>query len=135
LDSVLSTTAGINAATFTTGHSGNVNVSESLTLSYDLTLDGVTQLVSQPATWTVTVPGDSFVALAASSPVLFVTPVGSWEVTLNAYSFAFPGPDLGVPASLLTTATFAPVPEPSSLALIVAGVMVFLGLAVKKAIA
>ena len=82
LDTVSSTTTNINTAVFFTGDSGSFIGTQTFTLTYDLTLDGVTQSVTQMATWTITPPLDSFVTVAASSPVLFDTPAGRWNVTL-----------------------------------------------------
>jgi PEP-CTERM motif len=128
LDSVLSVSQIVNKATFTVGF--GASGTENLTLSYFLTVDGVTHTVSQSATWLITDPGDDFITLAASAPVLFVTGAGSWEVTLDAY--AFPITASGT-STLPTPATFTPTPftstpEPASIMLFGTGLIAIGGL-------
>jgi PEP-CTERM motif len=130
LDTALIATQNINSAAFFTGNSGFFSGSQTLNLAYDLTLGGVTQALTQTGTWTITPSQDTFYALAASSPVQFVTPLGTWDVTLGAYSFTSSSINLTQIGS--APAAFAPVPEPSSVALLVAGVAVLLGLALQK---
>ena len=127
LNTASTTTQDINTATFFTGDSGSFSGSEPLTLVYDLTLDGVTKAVTQTATWTITTSQDTFVTVAASSPVLFVTSDGNWDVTLDAYSFT--GAALGSQTES-TTADFRAVPEPSAVGLLSLGLLglMFLGL-------
>jgi hypothetical protein len=118
LDSVSSVSQGVNTATFTVGF--GPSGTENLTLSYGLTVDGVTHTVSQSATWMITAPGDNFVTVAASAPVLFVTGAGNWEVTLDSYAF----PITASGASMLSTpATFTPTPEPASIMLFGTGLL------------
>jgi len=114
LSTVTTTTSDINGAVFLVGYSAVAYASEALTVSYDLTLDGVTHTLSQPATWSVTPSIDTFTA-AAGSPVLFVTPSGTWLVALDAYSI--PATNIGT-FTQSTAADFVPVPEPSSLLLL-----------------
>jgi hypothetical protein len=118
LDNASSVDLGVNDATFTVAF--GTGGTENLTLSYDLTVDGVTHTVSQSATWMITAPGDNFVTVAASAPVLFVTGAGSWEVTLDAY--AFPITASGT-STLSTPATFIPTPEPASMMLFGTGLL------------
>src|ERR1700687_3739532 len=87
LDTAVPIVGNINNATFTVGDSGNFDGSEQLTISYDLTLAGVTETVSQLATWTITPGLDTLFTVSASAPVLFSTPSGSWDVILEGYSF------------------------------------------------
>lgn len=133
LDTILSTRANINTAVFFTGDSGNFSGSNTLTLTYDLTLDGVTQSFTQTATWIVAPSLDTFTA-AFSSPVLFNTAAGSWDVTLEGYYlFATPG-DIGTSQRALTYADFVPlpaVPEPGTLPLFSAGLLM-LGTRLRK---
>jgi|SRR5215469_16470047 len=100
-----------------------------LSLTYNLTLDGVTQALTQMATWTITPSFDSFVTVAGSAPVLFKTAAGSWNVTLNAYSF--PGQFFGTQIQA-TSANFAPISEPATLALFGAGLLTLGGLLRKR---
>lgn len=108
------TTANINTATFFTGDSGGTVDSESIVLTYNLTLDGVTEAVSQTANWTITPSLDTFVTVAASSPVFFnLGAAGNYNVTLDAYSM-----ESTVVGGLFTTPTAADItalPEPASL--------------------
>jgi hypothetical protein len=119
LDDMSSVTRGVNNATFTVDY--GLAGTKDLTLSYDLTVAGVTHTVSQSAVWTITDPADNFVTVAASAPVLFVTGAGSWEVTLDAYAFPF----ITLPGSmtLSTPAIFTPVPEPASMMLFGTGLI------------
>ncbi len=121
LDTASTTTQDINSATFFTGSSGLFSGSEPLTLTYDLTLDGVTEALTQAATWTITPSQDSFITVAASSPVLFVTSQGNWDVTLDAYSFT--STTVGLSQTASTPADFTPVPEPSTMALLGTGLL------------
>ena len=116
LDTASSTTTNINTAVFFTGDSGSFIGTQTFALTYHLTLDGVTQSVTQMATWTISPPLDTFVTVAGSSPVLFDTPAGKWNVTLGAYSFAAVPSDIGTTQIASTSADLA-VPEPSAIAL------------------
>ena len=123
LDTASTTTQDINSAAFHNGDSGSFNGSEPLTLTYDLTLDGVTEALTQTATWTITLSKDTFITVAASSPVLFTTSLGTWDVTLDAYSFVgIPG-TIGTTRTEATSADFTAVPEPSTMALLAAGLL------------
>ena len=116
LSTVSTTTDAINFADLTIADSGNFTGSEQLTVTYNLTLDGVTHTLTQQATWTIGLTQDSF-ATVAGTPVLFVTPDGTWNVTLDAYSIT--GTSVG-DFTVFTNADFtpvpAPVPEPTTLA-------------------
>jgi hypothetical protein len=120
LDTAVPIIGNINNATFTVGNSGFFDGSEQLTISYDLTLAGVTETVSQLATWTITPGLDTLFTVSASAPVLFSTPSGSWDVTLEGYSFA-PGAFGAFTAP--TPALFVPTPEPASLLLLGSGLL------------
>ena len=129
LSSNSTTTADINTANFIVGDSGSFSGSQPLTISYDLTLDGVTHALTQQATWTITPSLDSFVTVASSAPVLFVTPSGNWNVALDGYS---------IPANAITTFTagspadFTPTPEPGTLLMLGSGVLGLAGVARRK---
>jgi hypothetical protein len=113
LDTTAQTTNVINNATMTVGDSGFIFDSESLVLTFTLTLDGISHQLSQSATWTLTPTQDSFLAFAASSPVRFSTSLGRWDVTLQGFTIvasAFGD----FPADV--SAEFS-VPEPASLTL------------------
>lgn len=129
LDTVSTTTAPINTALFVVGNSGLFDGSQSLTLSFALTLGNVTHLLSQSATWTITPDRDWFVALTAPSPVRFDTSLGSWDVTLNGYTF---NPTGFGPFCQPVTATFAPVPETSTFTLFATGLIALVALSLKK---
>ena len=129
LSSTSTTTADINTANFTVGDSGSFSGSQPLTISYGLTLDGVTHTLTQQATWTITPSQDTFVTVASSAPVLFVTPSGNWNVALDGYS---------IPANAMTTFTastpadFTPTPEPGTLLMLGSGVIGLAGVARRK---
>ena len=132
LDSSVLTTAAINTAVFFTGDSGTFSGTESGTLIYGLTLDGVTQAVGQMATWTITPSQDTFVSVGASSPVLFNTAQGSWLVTLDGYSLS--STTIGLTQTTATSADFVPVPEPGTLALLGSGLLLVAGKLRRKAV-
>jgi PEP-CTERM motif len=122
LDTVLPTSNTVNTALWNVGDSGSFTGTQNLTLSYFLTFDGVTHLLSQSATWSITPSIDTFTAVAGSAPVLFDTPSGDWFVALNAFSFSATSFGLRTQS---VSARFTPtvVPEPTSLALLGIGVL------------
>ncbi|GEM_PF-2497188 len=123
------TTATILNGTYTTASTGGTGV-RSLNFTYDLTLDGVTHTMSQPATWTITWGPDTFVADAGTAPVTFETPMGTWNVTPDAFSINNGAAVGTVPFSIRADFVPAPsstVPEPGSL-LAAAGVLAGLAL-------
>jgi PEP-CTERM motif len=110
LDTTLPTDSTINLASFSAGSLGSFG-SELLTVSYNLTLDGVTETVSQPSSWQIgPVPEHAFNAFP-SAPVLFVTSAGNWDVSLDFYGFLVRD---GAMTGNFATATFTPVPVSSS---------------------
>ena len=131
LDTASSTTANINTAVFFTGNSGSFNGTETLVLTYALTLDGITHDLTQMATWWVTPPRDSFITMSASSPVLFDTPSGTWNVRLGAYSLSAVTLDIGVTQNVQTPADFE-VPEPDAMELLTPGLLLVGLLLLKK---
>jgi len=114
LDTTSPTTNFINAGTYTTVGTNGTGVLFP-TLSYDLTLDGVTQTLSQGVTWSITLTIDTFVT-TASAPIQFVTSAGIWNVTLEAFSFSNGG-QTGV-RPIQVQADFSPVPEPATFGLV-----------------
>lgn len=128
LDNSATTTNAINVGTYTTVYTNGTGV-QTFDLSYDLTLDGVTHTLTQPTTWTITLGDDTFVTGLSSAPVLFDTPSGAWNVTLDAFSINNGAVAGTIP--LEVSADFAPVPEPSSLLLLGTGAIGAVG-AVKK---
>lgn len=112
-------TQTINSGSYYTGDSGQFTGTEPLALSYSLTLDGVTQTLTQTASWAITTSFDTL-DVAASSPVLFVTPQGNWDVTLDAFSYSsaqvFVTDPLTFQADFASTRTSTP--EPASLFLV-----------------
>src|SRR5262249_25150255 len=107
LDTASFIVGDIATAALIFGDSGSLSGSGNFLLSYNLTLDGVTQTVSQMVNWTVT-PGEDTLQVN-SSTVLFKTPAGNWDVTLDGYSFtAFPT-DIGTTQMVPTSAIFVPV--------------------------
>src|SRR4051794_3352051 len=97
------TTANINTATLFAGNSGPFNGSESLSINYTLTLAGISHIVSQNATWTVTTTLNSFVTIQASSPFTFdLGTDGVFNVILDAYRL-----DATIVGQTVTTQTAA----------------------------
>jgi hypothetical protein len=121
LDNAAVTTQSINGGSYYTGNSVNPDGSgfagsEPLSLSINLTLDGVTETLTQTGTWVIT-PGPDTLDLAASFPVLFVTPQGNWDVSLDSLSYNNGG-RVFVTDPLTLQADFVPTPEPTSLFLV-----------------
>lgn len=117
LDTELETTHAVSTADLIVGNSGSFVGTQTVTFSYDLTLNGITHTLTQTGTWFISPEFDSF-AMDASDTVLFKTPAGRWAVTLNAFSF----PSVGVGSfAQPATADFAPVPEPASIFLLGGG--------------
>ena len=117
LDSAASTPATLNVATLDIANYTNDNggyETRSLDLSFALTLDGVTENLTQNATWSITPTFDSVISAAASVPVEFDTKDGSWLVSLNGFSVG--GGALGI-FSAPVTASIQAVPEPTSILL------------------
>ncbi len=111
LDSSLTTTNTINSGTYNTVYTNGTGV-KNFNLSYDLTLDGVTQTVTQAATWTITLTHDTFITVNSSAPVLFNTAAGNWDVTLQGFSIDNGAVAGNVP--ITANAQFSPVPEPAT---------------------
>ena len=121
LDNAAGTMQTINGGSYYTGNSVNPDGSgfagtEPLTLSFSLTLDGVTYTLTQTATWAIT-PGPDTLDVTASFPVLFITPLGDWDVTLDHFSYSNGG-RIFVTDPLILQADFVPTPEPASLFLV-----------------
>jgi len=132
LDTATSTTANINTAVFFTGDSGSFSGTQTLFLTYALTLDGITHDLTQMATWTVSPPLDTFITVSASSPVLFDTPSGMWNVRLGAYSFSAVPSDIGSTQDMPTPADFE-VPEPNAMELLGSSLLIVGALLKKRA--
>jgi hypothetical protein len=120
LDTAVQTNRTVNTALFNVGDSGIFTGSQNLTLSYSLTLAGVTHALSQSATWSISPVVDTFMAVAGSAPVVFDTPSGDWSVVLNPFSFSATTTGLRTQS---VSATFSVVPEPTSLLLLGSGAL------------
>jgi len=103
----------VNQAALDVGDSGLTDTSQTFSLSFDLTLDGVTHTLTQSMLWTITPSEDQVLAASASDSVLFVTSAGSWEVTLDSFQMIA---DFITNYATPVTADFVAVPEPSALA-------------------
>lgn len=103
----------INAGTYTVTNTTGSGVT-SPTLSYDLTLDGVTQTLSQGSTWSITAVADTFVT-TASAPVQFHTSGGVWNVNLEAFSITATA--LGT-LPIQVRADISLIPEPATFGLV-----------------
>jgi hypothetical protein len=129
------TTNTINSGIFHVGDSGGNVGTLPFVLTYDLTLDGVTHSLSQNAILSVGANFDELTASAGSGPVEFDIPVGSWDVTLDAFDSgqisAFPtdNPIDGQADFVPVPAPVNSAPEPSSFMLLCSG---FFGLAALK---
>jgi hypothetical protein len=132
LDTASSTTANINTAVFFTGDSGSFSGTQTLFLTYGLTIDGITQDLTQMAMWTITPSLDTFITVSPSSPVRFDTPSGTWNVSLGAYSFSAVVSDIGVTQTMPTPADFK-VPEPGAMKLLSASLLMVGALLKKRA--
>src|SRR5579859_7227608 len=84
LDNSATGAATIFTGTYNTVSTSNTGV-RSFNFMYPLTLGGVTHTISQPATWTITLGADTFVA-TRGTPVSFDTSMGSWDVTGDAFT-------------------------------------------------
>jgi hypothetical protein len=113
MSSVTVNTALLDIANYTYDNGGFET--QPISLSFDLTLDGVTHKLVQNATWSITPTYDSVFSVAASGPTEFDTKSGSWGVTLNSFSIG--GGALGN-FSAPVKADFRPVPEPASIVLL-----------------
>jgi hypothetical protein len=92
--------------------------SKPVSLSFNMTLDGVTHSLTQTGTWSITPSWDSMLTFNSVAPVLFNTPDGSWNVSLMGFSVG--GGVLGAfTAPIQAQAT--PTPEPGTLMLLCAG--------------
>jgi hypothetical protein len=122
LDTSLSKSVTVNVATLNivdyTYDNGGFE-SQSVSLGFNLTLDGVTHGLSQTGTWSITPTYDSMLSFKALSPVRFDTPDGSWFVRLLGFSVG--GPVLG-PFSTPVQAEVTPVPTPEPATLLLVGV-------------
>jgi PEP-CTERM motif-containing protein len=109
-------TANFNIVDYTYDNGGFE--SKPITLSFDMTLDGVTHSLTQTGTWSITPTWDSMLSFNSVAPVLFNTPDGSWNVSLLGFSVG--GGVLGsFSAPIQAQAT--PTPEPGTLMLLCAG--------------
>ena len=135
LDNAAGTTQTINGGSYYTGNSVNPDGSgfvgtEPLTLSFSLTLDGVTHTLTRTATWAIT-PGPDTLDVTASFSVLFVTPLGDWDVTLDPFSYSNGG-RIFVTDPLAVQADFVPTAEPASLFLLGTSLLAVAGLVRRK---
>jgi hypothetical protein len=92
--------------------------SKPVTMSFNMTLDGITHSLTQTGTWSITPTWDSMLTFNSVAPVLFNTPDGSWNVSLMGFSVGG-----GVLGSFSTPiqAQATPTPEPGTLMLLCAG--------------
>jgi hypothetical protein len=117
----VTSTAQVNSALLTIGvNPPSTLLGGAIDLNFDMTLGGITNMLTQHAVWGSSPWGSVVVSFEASNPVQF----GSWNVELQSFKVSgTPGSSVSAPvmAEFNDPSPASPVPEPASLVLLATG--------------